>query len=57
MDQATVASQISPLVLADRLIALAQDAERAGMLKSAGRLLRLAESVCDERPRPQRVGC
>ena len=51
MDPKT-AAQISPLVLADRLIALAQDADRAGMRKSASRLVRLAERVCEERPRP-----
>ena len=42
---------ISPLVLADRLIALAQDADRAGYLDSATRLLGLAYAVFDEQPR------
>ncbi|MBV9748582.1 MAG: hypothetical protein JO157_07200 [Acetobacteraceae bacterium] len=42
---------VSPLVLADRLIALAEDADRAGLRKAASRLLRLAERVCEERPR------
>ena len=49
-------TQGSPLVLADRLIALAEDADRAGLPKSAGRLLRLAERVCEERPRRHCVG-
>lgn len=44
-------AQISPLVLADRLIALAEDADRAGLRRAAGRIIRLAERVCDERPR------
>jgi hypothetical protein len=42
---------ISPLVLADRLIALAQDADRAGYQDSATRLLGLAYAVFDEQPR------
>ena len=42
---------ISPLVLADRLISLAQDADRAGYLDSATRLLGLAYAVFDEQPR------
>ena len=42
---------ISPLMLADRLIALAQDADRAGYLDSATRLLGLAYAVFDEQPR------
>ena len=51
MDQ-NAPTPISPLVLADRRIALAQDADRAGMRRSASRLLRLAERVCEEQPRP-----
>lgn len=46
----TPPTQISPLVLADRLIALAEDADRAGLRRAAGRLIRLAERVCEERP-------
>lgn len=38
----------SALVLSDRLIALAEDAERAGLLATATRLVRLASSVLDE---------
>jgi hypothetical protein len=41
----------SPLVLADRLISLAQDADRAGYQDSATRLLGLAYAVFDEEPR------
>jgi hypothetical protein len=48
--------QVSPLVLADRLIALAEDADRAGLRKSASRLLRLAERVCEDRPRRHCAG-
>jgi hypothetical protein len=44
------ASQISPLVLVDRLLSLAQDADKAGLRKPAERLLRLAFAVCAERP-------
>jgi len=42
--------RFSPLVLIDRLIALAEEADRAGMETAAGRLLRLAYAVCDEAP-------
>jgi hypothetical protein len=42
---------VSPLVLADRLISLAQDADRAGYSQSASRLLGLAYAVFDETPR------
>jgi hypothetical protein len=44
------ADKVSPLVLADRLLSLAQDADRAGFTGSAARLLRLAYAVCNERP-------
>ena len=43
-------SQISPPVLADRLIALAQDADRAGLRKAARLILRAAERVCEQPP-------
>jgi hypothetical protein len=39
---------VSELVLSDRLIALAEDADRAGYTDTAGRLLTLACSVFDE---------
>lgn len=42
------ADHFSPLVLIDRLIALAEEADRAGMETAAGRLVRLAYAVCDE---------
>jgi hypothetical protein len=41
---------VSPLVLADRLITLAQDADRAGYSASAAHLLTLAHAVFDEKP-------
>jgi hypothetical protein len=42
--------QVSPLVIADRLISLAQEADRAGYAASAHRLLTLAYAVYDEKP-------
>ena len=47
----TKPSPVSPLMLADRLISLAQDADRAGYAQSAMRLLGLAYAVFDEAPR------
>jgi hypothetical protein len=44
---------VSPLVLSDRLIALAQDADRAGFTGTAEQLVSLACSVFDEEPRPR----
>ena len=41
----------SELVLSDRLIALAEDAGRAGFTDTAERLITLACSVFDEAPR------
>ena len=43
---------VSPLVLSDRLIALAQAADRAGFTDTAGKLVHLACSVLDEAPQP-----
>jgi len=40
-------SQFSPLVLADRLLTLAQDADRAGYPDNASRLLGLMNDVLD----------
>ncbi|MGC9268628.1 hypothetical protein [Acidiphilium sp.] len=37
---------VSPLILTDRLISLAQDAERAGLPVMANRLVRLALRAC-----------
>lgn len=39
---------VTELVLSDRLIALAQDAERAGFRGAAGSLVQLACAVFDE---------
>jgi len=38
----------SPLVLSDRLLALAEEADRAGFQSTADRLVRLAHHVLDE---------
>lgn len=38
----------SPLILCDRLLALAQDADRAGLAVTAEHLLHLAHAVFDE---------
>jgi hypothetical protein len=38
----------SPLVFSDRLLALAQDADRAGYRTTADRLVKLAHRVFDE---------
>jgi hypothetical protein len=40
-------AQFSPLVLADRLLTLAQEADRAGDIDSAARLLGLMYEVLD----------
>ncbi|HEY1934515.1 MAG TPA: hypothetical protein VGG99_21115 [Acetobacteraceae bacterium] len=42
---------VSPLVLSDRLISLARDADRAGFIGTAEQLVTLACSVFDEAPR------
>jgi hypothetical protein len=44
-------SRVSELILSDRLIALAQDADRAGYTATAERLIDLACSVFDEATR------
>jgi hypothetical protein len=44
---------VSPLTLSDRLLSLAQDADRAGFSGTAARLLGLAHSVFDETPTAQ----
>ena len=41
-------ADVSELVLSDRLITLAQDADRAGYIRTAEHLLSLACSVFDE---------
>ena len=40
----------SPLMLCDHLIALAQEAERAGYPATAGRLVSLVDGMFEERP-------
>ncbi len=42
--------RVSPLLLADRMLFLAEQAERAGLADTAGRLVALAHTVFDERP-------
>lgn len=49
----TLAVPTSPLVLADRLLTLAQDADQAGLRRPAEALLRLAMRVWREQPQPQ----
>ena len=49
--QASLKPPINELVLSDRLIALAEDADRAGYLDTAEHLLTLAYTVFDEAPR------
>ncbi len=44
------AVQVSQLVLSDRLLTLARDADRAGFSFAARRLVRLAHNVFDETP-------
>ncbi len=41
---------MSPLMLSDRLLTLAQDADRAGYQVTAEHLLRLASKVLDSQP-------
>jgi len=42
-------SSVSPMLLADRMLALAEQADRAGLADTAGRLVALAHTVFDER--------
>ena len=49
--EASQKSTVSELVLSDRLIALAEAADRAGYTDTADRLVTLACSVFDEAPR------
>ena len=50
---ATRNETVSPLLLSHQLLSLAEDAHRAGLPQSATRLLRLAHTVCNDRPRPR----
>jgi hypothetical protein len=43
-------NSVSPLMLADQLLTLAQDADRAGLHRPAERLLKLAYAVYGEKP-------
>ncbi|MDD2859968.1 MAG: hypothetical protein PHI71_02715 [Acidiphilium sp.] len=47
---------VSPLILTDRLISLAQDAERAGLPVMANRLVRLALRACKPPPKIRHHG-
>ncbi len=49
-DTVKAPAPVSPLVLADRLISLAQEADRAGYSDAAVRMLGLAYAVFDEQP-------
>ncbi len=42
---------MSPLMLSHQLLALAEDADRAGLRRSASDLVELALRVCSDRPR------
>jgi hypothetical protein len=41
---------VSPLMLSDKLLSMAQEAERAGYPRPAEQLLRLAYAICNQRP-------
>ena len=41
----------SPLLVADRLLSVARDAERAGLPATATRIVKLAMAVCDHKPK------
>jgi hypothetical protein len=43
-------TSVSPLMLADQLLTLAQDAERSGLHRPAAQLLKLAYAVYGEKP-------
>jgi hypothetical protein len=45
---AQAASMPSPMILSDRLLSLAQEAERAGCIITAEQLLALAHTVFDD---------
>lgn len=47
------ATGMSPLMLTDRLLTLAQDADRAGLSAAALQILQLATAICDH-PAPPR---
>jgi hypothetical protein len=43
---------VSPLMLADQLLTLAQNADRSGLTRPAERLLKLAYALYEEKPLP-----
>jgi hypothetical protein len=51
LQQAEPKPRTSPLMLADRLLTLARDADRAGLPVAATRLVKLAFDVCDQKPK------
>ena len=52
--QVTLEASMSPLVLCDRLLTLAQDADRAGLRRAAENLLELVGTVLEPTPKRQR---
>jgi hypothetical protein len=42
----------SPLVICDRLLSLAEDADRAGLVVTADHLVHLASAMFEEAPHP-----
>ena len=50
LTEAASSDLVSPLMLADRLLSLAAEADRSGLRRPAARLLRLAYAVYDEKP-------
>jgi hypothetical protein len=52
--QVTTDAAMSPLILCDRLLSLAQDADRAGLRGAAEHLLELVGVVLESKPRRQR---
>ncbi len=45
-----LANQVSPLMLADRMLTLAKEADTAGYIGAADRLVQLAFQVWDQEP-------
>lgn len=46
--------RVSPLILCDRLIRLAEEADHAGLSRAARRLVNLANAMFDDPPPPAR---
>jgi hypothetical protein len=51
--QVTLEASMSPLVLCDRLLTLAQDADRAGLRRAAESLLEVVGAVLEPTPKRQ----